>query len=116
MNLGGTFYKFLVELFSIFVWAGQKLQSWAEFKQWKYWNDIRYKFFELPGDIHVNIDYDNKGSFVQVSVWYCPMVDGHYDWEREPVLNSKYTREEILKIAKKVDRKIATKEDEKNEV
>ena len=101
----GKIYNYFTQFCSLFGSLGQKIQNWAEFKEWEYWNEKRFKIVDLPEDVHIHIDYNNKGEYVEVSVLYWPMVDGSYDWRREAVLRAKFTREEILAKAVSVDNK-----------
>lgn len=63
------FYKILTKVCSLFGSIGTKLQSWAEFKEWEYWNDGQSQNIDLPGDRMVTIRYDRKGSFTDVFFW-----------------------------------------------
>ena len=102
----GKLYAFLVKFCSLFGALGAKIQSWAEFKEWKYWNDRRTKIIDLPKDVKVFITYDNKGDFVNVSMSYWPMVDGSYDWRNRPdVMRQEFTRDQILQLATKTEAK-----------
>ena len=95
----GKLYGFLVKFCSLFGALGVKIQNWAEYREWRYWNDRRTKIIDLPEDIHVHLDYNNKGDYVKVAVLYWPIVDGKYDWRREPVMREKFTREQIHLLA-----------------
>ena len=97
----GKIYKYLRKFCSIFGVLGAKIQSWAEFKEWKYWNDQQLKIIEIPDDIHVFLYYNRKGDFLRINVNYWPMIDGSYDWNRPHVFDLDLTKEKIQLIATK---------------
>ena len=96
------FYKALTKFCSIFGFLGSKLQSWAEFKEWEYWNDEQCQIIELPEDVHVFLYYNRNGDNLKIAVTYWPMVNGSYDWNNRPeVMRQEFTREEIQELGKK---------------
>lgn len=94
------FYKALTKLCSLFGSIGAKIQSWAEFKEWMYWNDEQCQIIDLPEDVKVFLYYNRKGDNLKISVNYWPMVDGRYDWDNRPeVMRQEFTREQIHQLA-----------------
>ena len=99
----GKFLKHLTQFCSLFGTLGQKIQNWAEFKEWEYWNDEQCKIINIPDEVKVFLWYNRKGDFLKVHVNYWPKKDGRYDWNREEVLRVEFTREEILAKAVSVN-------------
>ena len=100
-----NFYKALVWFCSLFGTIGAKIQSWAEFKQWEYWNDEQWKIVDLPEDVKVFLRYNRKGDFLRISVNYWPKINGVYDRDNRPnILQKKFTREEIHQLCSKYEK------------
>ncbi len=97
------FYKALTQACSLFGSIGVKIQSWAEFKEWKYWQLEQTKIVDIPNDVKVFLSYNRKGEYLKISVNYWPMVDGKYDWNRPGVFDLNLTREKIHLLAPKED-------------
>ncbi len=103
-TMRAKFYKALTKVCSLFGSIGSKIQSWAEIKEWEYWNDKQCKILDIPNDVKVFLWYNRKGDFLDVSVNYWPLVDGKYDWNNRPdVMRAKFTREEIHLLATSED-------------
>ena len=97
------FYKILTFVCGLLGQIGTRIQNWAEYNEWNYWNSEQFKIIDLPQGVKVFIHYNNKGDYVEVSLNYWPMIDGRYDWDRPEVMRQRFTREQILQIATKED-------------
>jgi hypothetical protein len=90
-------YRALTSICSAFGWLGNRVQHWAELKEWQYWNKDRCKIIEVPNDIHIFIRYNNKGEHLDVSVNHRPLVNGRYG-EFTCLSEVGFKESEILKI------------------
>jgi len=98
----GKIYNALTKFCSLFGSIGAKIQSWAEFKEYMYWNDKQCKIIDIPNDVKVFLRYNRKGEFLEISVNYWPMVNGSYDWNNRPeVMRQEFTKEEIHLLGSK---------------
>ncbi len=92
------FYKILTWLCSLLGSIGIKIQSWAEYKEWCYWNDEHVKILNIPNDIKVFLYYTRKGDSLKVRIYHTPLVNGRYKWNEPALLVTEYTKEGINEL------------------
>lgn len=94
------FYKALTWLCSLLGSIGIKIKSWAEYKEWCYWNDEQVKIINIPNDIKVFLYHTRKGDKLKVRIYYTPLVNGRYAFQEPALLISEYTKEGINELYK----------------
>ena len=91
-------YKILTWLCSLFGSIGIKLQSWAEYKEWCYWNDEHVEIIRMPNDIKIFLYYSNNGDKLKVRIYHTPIVNGRYEFKEPALLITEYTKEGINEL------------------